>query len=370
MRVLVLAVALFFLLPVKWSFCSPNDISVHFKEFVVRDGRWGAKFSLKNNTRDHVVTHIDYRGEYKKDGKKNALVIWLHGAGEGGTDTSIDLLANEVTAMAGDQFQKDMNDAYVIAPQCPTMWMDGGNGEYQNGDKGSIYAKGLFDLIDTYVKNNPDVDTSKIYIGGCSNGGYMTMEMILKHPDYFAAAFPICEAYQDQYITDAEINAIKYMPIWFTFAKTDTTVDYTLCTEPTLKRLLAAGAKNVHVSAFDDVRDTLKELKKKYKIAVLTNGNASSQRRKLNTINIYDLLDYSLVSSEYGVRKPDKKIFEYTAKQLDLKTEECSYVGDNYKIDILGSRNAGMLPVFISRNNEIHEDVLCIQTINELLQHF
>lgn len=121
---------------------------------------------------------------------------------------------------------------------------------------------------------------------------------------------------------------------------------------------------------FDDVRDTLKELKKKYKIAVLTNGNASSQRRKLNTINIYDLLDYSLVSSEYGVRKPDKKIFEYTAKQLDLKTEECSYVGDNYKIDILGSRNAGMLPVFISRNNEIHADVLCIQTINELLQHF
>ena len=121
---------------------------------------------------------------------------------------------------------------------------------------------------------------------------------------------------------------------------------------------------------FDDVRDTLKELKKKYKVAVLTNGNASSQRRKLNTINIYDLLDYSLVSSEYGVRKPDKKIFEYTAKQLDLKTEECSYVGDNYKIDILGSRNAGMLPVFISRNNEIHEDVLCIQTIKELLQHF
>ena len=120
------------------------------------------------------------------------------------------------------------------------------------------------------------------------------------------------------------------------------------------------------------IRETMagKRMKKKYKIAVLTNGNASSQRRKLNTINIYDLLDYSLVSSEYGVRKPDKQIFEYTAKQLGLETEECAYVGDNYKIDILGSRNAGMLPVFISRNNEIHDDVLCIQTINELLHHF
>ena len=177
--------------------------------------------------------------------------------------------------MAGNEFQKDMNDAYVIAPQCPTMWMDGGNGEYQNGEKGSIYAKGLFDLIDTYVKNNPDVDTNKIYIGGCSNGGYMTMEMILKHPDYFAAAFPICEAYQDQYITDEEINAIKDMGIWFTYAKTDTTVDYTLCTEPTVKRLLAAGAKNVHVSAFDDVRDTTGEYKNEDGSAYEYNGHWS-----------------------------------------------------------------------------------------------
>ncbi len=110
-----------------------------------------------------------------------------------------------------------------------------------------------------------------------------------------------------------------------------------------------------------------KKWAEKYKLAILTNGNASSQRRKLNTINIYDLLDYSLVSSEYIVKKPDKQIFEYTAKQLGLETYECIYVGDNYNIDVLGSRNAGMTPIYVSRNDEIHEDVKSIKEIKELL---
>ncbi len=118
---------------------------------------------------------------------------------------------------------------------------------------------------------------------------------------------------------------------------------------------------------YDDVKDTLIKLKEKYKLAILTNGNVASQRRKLNTINIYDLLDFSLVSSEYIVKKPDKQIFEYTAKQLGLNTNECVYVGDNYNIDVLGSRNAGMTPIYVSRKNEIHNDVTTIKQINELL---
>lgn len=190
------------------------------------------------------------------DGKKNALVIWLHGAGEGGSDPYIDILGNEVTSLVGQEFQSLFEGAYVLAPQSPTMWMDDGTGAYQNGDKGSMYADSLFEMIDAYVKANDDIDPNRVIIGGCSNGGYMTMEMVLKHPTYFAAAFPICEAFQDQYITDDQINAIKDMPIWFTYAKNDGTVDPTLCVEPTVERLLAAGAKNIHVSAFDDVHDT------------------------------------------------------------------------------------------------------------------
>lgn len=118
---------------------------------------------------------------------------------------------------------------------------------------------------------------------------------------------------------------------------------------------------------YDDVKDTLEKLKKKYKLAILTNGNTASQRRKLNTINIYDLLDYTLVSSEVNMKKPDIKLFEYTAKQLNVKPNECVYVGDNYQIDVLGSRNANMQPIFVSRKDEKYDDVTTIKEISELL---
>lgn len=121
---------------------------------------------------------------------------------------------------------------------------------------------------------------------------------------------------------------------------------------------------------YPDVRETLSKLKEKYKLAVLSNGNKISQRRKMETINIYDLLDYSLVSGEFHVNKPDPEIYHYVCSQLNLKPEECAYIGDNYRIDIEGSRNAGLYPVYVSRNGDIHNDATTIHNISELLNLF
>lgn len=192
-----------------------------------------------------------------KDKVKNALIIWLHGAGEGGTDTDIDLLGNKVTALAKEEIQSlfDGNGAYVLAPQSPTMWMDSGSGEYTM-DGVSMYTEALMKLIAEYVNGNDDVDTNRIIIGGCSNGGYMTMNMITKYPDYFAAAYPICEAYADAWLTDEMLTSIKNMPIWFTHAATDTTVDPYTSTIAAYQRLQDMGAENVHFTFFDNVVDT------------------------------------------------------------------------------------------------------------------
>lgn len=130
----------------------------------------------------------------KEDDKKNALIIWLHGMGEGGTDPDLVLLGNEVTNLAKDPIQSYFEGAYVLAPQSPTFWMDQGDGN-MTIDGSSMYSESLFALIDSYVQSNPDIDTDRIIIGGCSNGGYMTMRMVIDHPEYFAAAFPICEAF-------------------------------------------------------------------------------------------------------------------------------------------------------------------------------
>jgi predicted peptidase len=84
----------------------------------------------------------------------------------------------------------------------------------------------------------------------------MTMLMVRDYADYFAAAFPTCEALSDKLITDKDIQNIKKVPIWFTAAKTDTVVPPVNYVIPTYNRLIQAGAENVHFSFFDNVIDT------------------------------------------------------------------------------------------------------------------
>jgi predicted peptidase len=191
-----------------------------------------------------------------RDGKKHPLVIWLHGAGEGGTNPYIALLGNRVTRLASDPIQNIMGGAYVLVPQSPIVWMNNGVKSYPE-DGSTQYTKALKACIDTYIAKTPGIDPKRVYIGGCSNGGYMTMNMILSYPHFFTAAFPICETYSDAWISDDQIASIKDLPIWFTQAKSDTTVKaaqggFVL---ETYKRLIASGGKDIHLSYWDKVED-------------------------------------------------------------------------------------------------------------------
>lgn len=188
-----------------------------------------------------------------KDGKKKPLIIWLHGMGEGGTDPSLPIAANKADHFASQKLQAYFGGAYVLVPQTPTFWMDGFQGF---GDGTSKYEKALMAMIRKYVAANRDIDTNRIYLGGDSNGGYMTMLLVRDYPEYFAAAFPTCEALRDSLITAADIQKMKNVPLWFTAAKTDKVVPPGEYVIATYRRLLEAGAPDVHLSLFEDVRDT------------------------------------------------------------------------------------------------------------------
>lgn len=184
-----------------------------------------------------------------EDGETHPLVIWLHGGGEGGTDVRSVIYGNEVTALFGEEFQNTMGGAYVLLPQSPTMWM-----QRAEDGIGSVYRQTLMELIEDYVNQNPGIDRNRIYVGGCSNGGFMTMDLILHYPDYFAAAYPICGAYGSDNITDDQVTAISHVPMWFIHAENDPVVDKDGFLSVAY-RLQSAGAE-VHISLFEDVHDT------------------------------------------------------------------------------------------------------------------
>ena len=191
----------------------------------------------------------------KKAAAKSPLIIWLHGGGEGGTDPTIALMGNKAFNYASSDIQKYFGGAYVLVPQCPGAWMQNKEGVMQPGSSEDVYNVGLMALIKEFVKTHPGIDTKRIYIGGCSNGGYMSLKLILKEPSYFAAGYISALAYQSQYITDAQINSIKNVPIWFMQSKDDKTTDPLTTAVPVYERLKKAGAKNVHFSLYNHVTD-------------------------------------------------------------------------------------------------------------------
>ena len=208
---------------------------------------------------DVTLTYASYEPwSLKGDGAANPLVIWLHGGGEGGVDVSITLLGNEVVSLIRPEIQSHFTTeggekgAYVLSVQCPTMWMGTSKG-FGHGEYPSLYADVLKSCIDSFVDQHPDIDRNRIYLGGCSNGGYMTMHMLIRNPRYFAAAYPTCEAYTDEYISDTEIKALAEENIWFVQSFDDKTVAAATHCIPTFQRLVKAGAKNVWMSMFESV---------------------------------------------------------------------------------------------------------------------
>ena len=191
----------------------------------------------------------------KIDTKKVPLIIWLHGGGEGGTDTSVPLIANKATNYASDEIQLIFGGAHVLVPQSPTFWMQSASGQYTRGKENDIYNVALMGLIKKYVLDNPDIDEKRIYIGGCSNGGYMSLKLIMEHPDYFAAAYISALAFHAKFVTDEQIESIKNIPIWFLHCKDDPVTKPEETVVPLYKRLTASGAGNVHFSFYDNATD-------------------------------------------------------------------------------------------------------------------
>ncbi len=78
------------------------------------------------------------------------------------------------------------------------------------------------------------------------------------------------------------------------------------------------------------------------KIGLISNANSRGQAHlSLNQYGIQHYFDPIVLSSEYGVRKPDPAIFHYAARLMNVPTSACVYIGDRIARDIVGAQKAG-----------------------------
>jgi putative hydrolase of the HAD superfamily len=100
---------------------------------------------------------------------------------------------------------------------------------------------------------------------------------------------------------------------------------------------------------FEDVIPALKSLHERKLIVGLLTNFAKDMNPLITKVGLAPYIDFVTTPYSAGADKPDPKIFYAALKQAAVTAEEAIYIGDQYKVDIVGARSAGIKPLLIDR---------------------
>ena len=91
-----------------------------------------------------------------------------------------------------------------------------------------------------------------------------------------------------------------------------------------------------------DVAPTLAALKDRgLKLVVVSNANGRL-KHLFDRVDLTKWFDHVLDSHEWGVEKPDPRLFQHALEQSRAEAATTVHVGDLYHVDVVGARNAGL----------------------------
>jgi len=135
-----------------------------------------------------------YVPEEAAGSKRLPLVLCLHGAGGRGRDNKGG--GSHAMAVLSRPDVQRSHPAFLLMPQCPesSQWVNTpwAEGSYcLDNIPASAEMTAVYQLLQDVIQRYP-IDTQRIYITGQSMGGFGTWDMIMRWPELFAAAVPVC----------------------------------------------------------------------------------------------------------------------------------------------------------------------------------
>ena len=176
---------------------------------------------------------------------KYPIVLFLHGAGERGTDNSRQLSVHPSSMVFADASNQTKNPSFMIAPQCP-----------QSGSWGdSVRNVQVFEMMNALMSEF-SVDADRVYITGLSMGGFGSWYAITLNPQMYAAAAPIASSW-DNYFPRIDI---RHVPVWSFYGANDSSPSATRAGVANLRRTgcniiyteYANGGHNVWDEAYNN----------------------------------------------------------------------------------------------------------------------
>ena len=95
-------------------------------------------------------------------------------------------------------------------------------------------------------------------------------------------------------------------------------------------------------------------------------------KERLDWLYPQNRFEFVIASSDYGIRKPERQLFEAGIVHANLKPEEIWYVVDNLAADMEGAKNCGMVPVLYksayNRYGDVPADILTVEDYSQLIK--
>ena len=111
---------------------------------------------------------------------------------------------------------------------------------------------------------------------------------------------------------------------------------------------LYSEARERGLRLHDGMREVLERLRRRVRgLALVTNGAAAVQRAKLERFALAPYFDHVQLEGEFGVGKPDPRVYANVLRVLGAEPARCLMAGDNYEADVLGSLAAGLHAAWI-----------------------
>ena len=125
------------------------------------------------------------------------------------------------------------------------------------------------------------------------------------------------------------------------------------------------------------VRQTLSELKGKFKLGLITDGFMPAQQLKVEALGLEEFFEKIIYTELLGRQfwKPAKKSFEMMSEALACKESQCVYVADNISKDFVGPNLLGWRTVQVKLPESVHRECtaapggqaeIAIESISEL----
>jgi len=110
-----------------------------------------------------------------------------------------------------------------------------------------------------------------------------------------------------------------------------------------------------HTQVFPEVPSVLQALAGQYKLGLISNTQAQTGMQAHRIQRFPELtacFSTLIIAGEDGVpAKPDVRAFERCLDKLQIAPEEAAYVGDDWRNDICGARDAGLHPVWLKHHS-------------------